>query len=332
MSILKNKCKAFFLYQQNRLSNRLETQLKLINLKCELLHAKDHFCSQWEDHEQAPHKTSIKSLQRRMDLIDKMKKIHKAKVVSFRCRATFFESFVANNANRRLKANQTTLLCKILLKEAERKYQLKKFELVMLELKKEKLKLNIDKYKKFHTFISESQVFFNHSTLDFQDTQQIINHYDSLVYMANDTKEILDASSEMLASLKVNFSNLIEYASDQAIWAHESKSKLQANLNDHLTINLMLKEETVKKLDLIIKKCIDFDLIFKSVNNMFSLLTKSFKSNSNLVYNKNDFSHKLKVIKENFNDIKEVYLCLHGRQENDQHSSINSVIKRLENV
>ena len=149
----------------------------------------------------------------------------------------------------------------------------------------------------------------------FQDMQQIVNRYESLVYMAQDTEQILEASSDVLASLKVTFSNLFEYASDQAMRSYEVKNKLQSELVVMKTQNSRFGEEKCQRTRVVIQKCVDFGLIFKSVNNLFALLSNAFNSNlrwSSSVYESNEYSRKLKVIKENFNDIKDIYLCLHA--------------------
>ena len=179
MSTMFRKRKdSFFLFEQNRLSARLENELELINLKCELLNVNSPHAYNIDENTTGEENTSRKSLKKiehRMDTIEKMRNIHKIKTASFRTRVVFFESFVANNAHRKHRANQTTLLSRILIKEAERKHQLKKFEVVMLELRKEKLRAKLDKYRKFYAFFCESHAFFGQTMHDCQVVKKIVD-------------------------------------------------------------------------------------------------------------------------------------------------------------
>jgi len=185
----------------------------------------------------------------------------------------------------------------------------------MLELKKDKLTKELKKYEKFSLFLNKSQKLFNQSSIDYQDIQQMMNRYESLTLMINDTRERLEHVVDTLSKSRIEFSNVIQCESDQYVRDYDLRQELKSKLNDMETKNGILGENFNRRIDIINGKTVQFDLISKSINNIYDLLHK--KLNFNLM-NKSpikkglnqisDVKHKLKFIKDKLSDLNDISL------------------------
>jgi hypothetical protein len=188
----------------------------------------------------------------------------------------------------------------------------------MLELKRAKLVKELNKNEKFSIFLAQTQTLFNQESLDYQDIQQAMNSYESLILMVEDTRMRLDYGMNILSRLKCEFSNVIQCESDQFVRDHDMVQQLKSDRDEMEMKNLIFNENLNERIDLVNKKTIEFDLITKSINNIYDLLNKklSLRSTNKRQFRidcnptNNDVKCKLKFIKDKLDDLKQMYVLL----------------------
>jgi hypothetical protein len=178
-------------------------------------------------------------------------------------------------------------------------------------LKKTKLVKQLDKYEKFSQFLNKAQLLFNGSSLDYQDIHQMIKRHESLTFMLDDTRDRLDKLNDTVSKFKIEFLNVIQCHSDRAIEYHERRQHLKSDLNERETKNVILYENFNSRIDLVNGKTIEFDLISKSIGNLFELLNKFTclkKTPFEMLNQTSDVKFQLKFIGRKLNDLKEISL------------------------
>ena len=134
--------------------------------------------------------------------------------------------------------------------------------------------------------------------------------------MIEDTRMRLDNCMNTLSKLKCEFSNVIQCESDQFVRDHDLVQQLKSDRDKMEMRNLIFNENLNERIDLVNKKTIEFDLISKSINNVYDLLNKklSLRSTNKRLFRiecnptSDDVKCKLKFIKDKLDDLKEICL------------------------
>lgn len=232
--------------------------MKLIELKLELIELESL--------------KNQKSFIKNSNLLESLKKLelyHEKKLQIFKNRIFFFESYLINNLNKSKTAmrmaNSNRYMCEEM---SERKDKLG-IETEQLKEKVDLLKKKLLKYEKFYDFIQESLALF--SLHQFTDLPQIINRYKSLKLILDENQNIQNQGSDKFLSVKNDLYNSIRDHSDLILYLYASKSQTEQEYKDTCQKTTFENEIYFKNLQTSKNRLKEFDLIIKSIDNLYQM-------------------------------------------------------------
>jgi hypothetical protein len=253
------------------MNKKRSNNFDLINLKLEL-HNLDHGC------EQLYNKYKIK-----LDSIKRLGENHQHKRLQFVNRVKFFDNFLLNDLNRKIKLlkNQIESTQKI-NQELDIEYINLRQEIYDLNEKKFKLNEKISRYFKFYQFLNSS-VIRNHFC---NDLTTMINKYDSLIFTKKENKINIDARINELAKIKNEIRSIV--SSEYLIQTYETKNFLSNKLINLRGNILDLNQYNQTRVEILNTKNITMHKIELEIDYLYNLTCLMRSKNKNKSIIKND--------------------------------------------